>query len=87
LIGYDGLFGMFFEKSKDDICSASSEEPVFRQQQCTVQYESDEQNSALKPVFSSFIVEKEPEPHTNDAAQQQCLRICIGLRNKKQFII
>jgi hypothetical protein len=26
-----GLFGVIFEKSKDDFCSASSEEPKFQQ--------------------------------------------------------
>jgi hypothetical protein len=31
LIGFNGLFGVFFVKSKDDICSASSKEPAVRQ--------------------------------------------------------
>jgi hypothetical protein len=28
--GFDGFIGVFFEKSKDDMCSASSEEPASR---------------------------------------------------------
>jgi hypothetical protein len=30
LVGYDSLFGVFLRRSKDDFCSASSEEPAFQ---------------------------------------------------------